>query len=389
MSSDKSHIAWMHGSYHARRALMNRFREKFQGCETFSCDSDVTYEFLAVELQETGCFAEQKLVIINAMPKFKNSNKATHIKKFKEVLEGLDDNIFVIFNGIDPKKEKSLFDHVKKLGGKVYEFPDTLDKNAAPKWVKDQLEKRGYKIDFEVAEAIVETCGHDAAVNGIGADQLEMVIQKLAAYQGGRKQITLESVEATASSVENFIIWDLLNAIDAKDYERCINMISKAYLVDNNVPVAVSQMLSTLYWKFRLLWLLKDRAANEDMTAAAKTALQMPKLKGSGSGYSRKMEKQINQSGDNAGQPAQQWSKFVVQQAIEGAYGRQPSLSLYNRRDLYRIVRSLQTALICLRSISSESEALLIADTVFMTACNTAEDQQIRSIMRTFEEATV
>jgi len=390
MDENNRHIAWIHGSYHGRRVHMSALHKKFSGIDCFVSDNDISFEYLMTELQGTGCFDDKKFVVINDMPNFKDSNKQKYLKQFKKVLEELNEDIFVVINGISPKKERSLFNHVEKLGGKIKEFKETVDSRNAAKWVIDKLESKGYKIEENLSDAIVEANGFDSTLNAIGIDMLEMAVHRVINYQGNTKKISMDTIEATAAHHENFVIWDLLNAVDKKDYERCLELVSKSYQANGNVTSSIVQIMNMMLWKFRLLWFLKDKiAVTNDYTESAKAAILMKKLKGSGSGMSRTMEFDIVQTGDNKGQPALQWNKNCVREAIEGRYGGTPSIDIYSRRELYQIICAIQAALISIREITSENDAMLLVDTIFMTICKKGDYSKIRSIIKSFEEAKV
>lgn len=390
MSNDKKkvQVAWLAGGYHRRRAMLSQIKAKFAGAEMFVCDNSVSFEYLITQLRTMGCFDENKIVIINEMPIFKDSNRKKYIEAFKKSLSDLDEGIFVVFNGISPTKEKALFGHVKEIG-RVYENPDTIDKKEAPRYISDLFQKSGYSIDYSAAEALIETCGYDRSVGGIGADMLEMSVQKIARYLGNEKKVTLETVEVTMFRHENFIVWDILNAIDDKNYERCITLLSKVRLLDDNVIQGITQLMNTILWRFRLLLFLKDSlAAIKDSNKVTEAALSMRKLKRADDriGFSAVYVPEVYATGENEGKPQTLWTKNVIDGALNGFYGRQAAVSLYSRRDIYRIVRAVQNAILHLRGLQSESSAYLLADTVFMVACNVADDQQIKVIMDSFEK---
>lgn len=389
MSDTKPRIAWLSGSYFARRQMMAKIREKFAGHDIFVCDQSCTVEYLLSQMQSTGCFSEKRLVIINEMPVFRDSNRSKYIKQMKEVLESLDEDLFVVFNGIS-SKEKTLYSVAEKIG-KVYNYPDVIDRKAAPQWTMDLLRKHGYSIDYNIANALIENCGFDSSLNGIGVDMMEMAINRLVlCMPKDKKQVELEDVELSVFEHQNFIVWDILNAIDGQDYDRCINMMHKVKLLDNNIIQAITSVMHTLLWKFRLLLFLKDALAiDKDVSKAANGALTIRRLRREGVGDSAVMVSDMFKTGESAGQPQTAWNRMSVQQAVEGMYGRQPTISLYTRRDIYRINRAIQNAILHLRTTQNEGEAFLLADIVFMTACKTVDDKNIHKMMNAFEKAQI
>ena len=389
MSETKPRIAWLSGSYFGRRQMMTKIRQKFAAHDVFVADQSCTVEYLMNQMQSTGCFSEKKLVIVNEMPQFKDSNRAKYIKQLKEVLESLDEDIFVVFNGIS-SKEKTLLGVAEKIG-KVYNYPDVIDRKAAPQWTMDFLRKLGYAIDFNTSNALIDNCGFDSSVNGVGVDMMEMAVSRLIlCMPPNKKTVEMDDVELSVFEHQNFIVWDILNAIDAQDYDRCINMMHKVKLLDNDVVQAVTSVMHTLLWKFRLLLFLKDALNfDKDISKAANAALSLRKLRREGVGDKAKMVSDMFKTGESAGQPQTAWNRMSIQQAIEGMYGRQPTISLYTRRDIYRINRAIQHAILHLRTTRSEGEAFLLADIVFMTACKTVDDKNLHKIMNAFEKAQI
>ena len=386
MSENKSHVAWLSGGYHARRAMLAKIREKLAGYDTFESDENVSFEYLMTKIQGTGCFSEKQLVIIHHMPMFKDSNKQKYMKLLKEAVERLDPDIYVVFNGIE--KEKSLFAVVQKVG-KVFESPDRLDRKEASPWVIEMLRKRGFSIDFSIADALVENCGFDASINAIGVDMLHMAIERLiACSRAGKGQISMEDFEVSVFEHQNFVIWDMLNAVEAKDYQKCLNVLGKIRMLDSNVPQAVASVMNTLLWRFRLLIFLKDRMVNDkDQSSVANSALSIRKLKRTGVGDHAAMSSEPFKTGEMAGQPQTCWNKMAVQSALSGMYGRTAAIEIFSRRDIYRIMRAILHAISNLRTVTSEGEALLLADTVFMTACKVGDDKEIKQIMNAVEKA--
>lgn len=390
MSEEKKKVqsAWLFGGYHRRRSMLSQIKKKFEGAELFVCDSSVSFEFFMSHIQSTGCFDDHKLVIINEMPFFKDSSRTKNIKALKESLSSLDESIFVVFNGISPTKEKALFSHVQSIG-KIYEYFDLIDRKEAPRWVIDQFLKKGYSIEHSSAEVMVDTCGHDRNLNGVGADLLEMAIEKVVKYLGDDKKVTLEAIEANIFSHESFIIWDVLKAVDEKNYEKCVSLLSKVNLLDDNVIQAITQMMNTLLWRFRLLLMLKDSLAHlKEYQKVVDAALSIHKTKkiGDRTGISASYEVETYATGENIGKPQSVWTRGVIDGALSGFYGKEAAVNLYSRRDIYRIIRAIQNAVLHLRGCRSESLAYLLADTVFMVVCNAIDDQNLKVIISSFEK---
>jgi len=384
---NKPQVAWLSGGYHSRRARLRSIRERFEGFEQAEIDGEMSVGYLIQKLRDGGCFDPKRLIIVHAMPQFKGVKKK-NVDDIIKVMSRMNDDCFVVFNGLDKTKDKALFEFSQK-NGKVYDFETKFERKQAEFYIEDRLEAMGMKAEAGVSEMIIENCAYDAAVGGLGADQLEMAMRRLILYVAPEKNVRVVDVEATMYSFDNFVIWDLVNALDVRDYGRCMRMLSQAHLVDPNIPAAITQMMTTLLWRYRLILLLRESVSNgASQQEAMLHAAEVYKLTKTGIGLSAKMTSELYKTGDKRGQPQSVWTYNVVRNCCEGMYGRTSSLELWNRRDIYRLIIVLQEAMALLRG-TSENESLMIADMVFMKACNLLPDKQIEQVMKAFERTKI
>lgn len=391
---EKNRIAWLSGGYLYRRSMSNNIRKKFISHEIFISDCFTNPDFLLSQMQSIGVFSEKKLVIIKDVPEFQDSNKKKRfLDKLKKIFADLDDNIFVLINGIDKDKEKAFFNVFSSApNSKHYEFDLKLSSQEAPHWLKARAQTMGYFLDFDAATAIAENGGYDKELNGINADKIEMALHRMILYAAPKKELTVQDAQAIMFEFDKFIIWDLTNAINAKDYDKCIEMSCKFHILDENIRSAVMQMFSTMLWRYRLILFLKDgmtilKNDSEARDKVFQQAASMRKFTSEGSGLSSKMTVDTVKTGDNAGQPSSLWNTQSIQSYLDGMYGREPVINKYSRRDVYRIILSIQESMIILRSSSiSDEDAMLVAQLFFATACNKMEDKYIRSIRNSMLE---
>tara|TARA_B100000614_G_scaffold262915_1_gene301184 strand:- start:11458 stop:12627 length:1170 start_codon:yes stop_codon:yes gene_type:complete len=383
----KPQVAWLSGGYHSRRARLRSIRERFNGFEQAEIDGEMSVGYLIQKLRDGGCFDPKRLIIVHAMPQFKGVKKK-NVDDIIKALSRMNDDCFVVFNGLDKIKDKALFEFSQK-NGKVYDFETKFERKQAEFYIEDRLESMGMKAESGVAEMLIENCAYDAAVGGLGADQLEMALQRLILYVAPEKQVRVVDVEATMYSFDNFVIWDLVNALDVRDYGRCMKMLSQAHLVDPNIPAAVTQMMTTLLWRYRLILLLRESVSNgASQQEAIQHATEVYKLTKTGTGLSARMTSEPYKTGDKAGEPQSVWTHNVARNCCEGMYGKTASLDLWSRRDIYRLILVLQEAMALLRG-TSENESLMIADMVFMKACNLLPDKQVEQVIKAFERTKI
>lgn len=382
----KNKIAWLSGSYLARRHTEQLMRVKFKDYGLFICSSETIFDNLMIALQTNGVFETKRLVIIRELPFFlDDGKKKKSLDKLKKVLSSLDESIFVIFNGIEKTKEKALFTHVSSLG-KEYAYEDRIDARDAPYWIIERCKLAGYKIEIGEASAIAESCGYDPALQSLGTDILDMSLKRLYLYLGDKKEITITDIYATSFIHEKFIVWDLANAFDVKDYDKCLSLLHSMTALDDNLRSAAIGSLSGLLWRYRLILFLKERLTNcKDMADIRGTvvadALQMRKLSQSGFGDQIKMTPDTYEKGDNAGKTIPAWGAGVISMYLDGSYGRGSPVDAISRKDAYRIIRCLQDILLALRSSDiSDGDIHFLLNVLFMTACGNLDDNNLQTI---------
>lgn len=384
----KTKAIWLSGGYLARKAMSDNIRKKFEDQDLVEIDSECHPEWALAQFQTKTVFAEKRLVVFREFPNIGDSNKKrTFLNKLKKVLSEIDDTTFVLFNGIDKDKEKALFTVFSDVpNNKLYEYDLKLSPSEAPHWLKNRAQKLGYDLPFEAATALAENGGFDKDIGGINVDRLELAMQRLMLYAGERKELTKDDVSAIMFEFDNFVIWDLTNALDARDYEKCVSLSNKFYILDENMRSAVMQMMSTMLWRYRLMLFLKDRqSCTKDSVDSHdivfKQASEMRKLSTEGSGLSVRMVPDVVKTGDNAGQTASLWNSQTIQMYLNGMYGRDPILNKYSRRDIYRGFVAIQETLTILRTTDiTDEDALLLANLFFGLVCNQIDDTYSKRI---------
>lgn len=384
----KTRAVWLSGGYLARKSMNDNIRKKFEGHDLVEIDSECHPDWALVQLQTKTIFAEKKLVVFREIPNVGDSNKKrTFLNRLKKILAEMDETIFVMFNGIDKDKEKALFTIFSEVpNNKLYEYDLKLTANEGPHWLKNRAQQLGYELPFDAAAALSENGGFDSEIGGISVDRLELAMQRLVLYAGVRKELTKDDVSAIMFEFDNFVIWDLTNALDAKDYDKCVSLSNKFYILDENMRSAVMQMMSTMLWRYRLMLFLKDRQSCtkdslDSRDIVFKEASAMRKLSTEGSGLAIRMVPDVVKTGENAGQPACLWTSQTIQMYLDGMYGREPILNKYSRRDIYRGIVAIQDTLTILRTTNiTDEDALLLANLFFGLVCNKMDDTHNKRI---------
>lgn len=380
MSGKKVNVAWISGAYYQAKPVLDKIKEKVQGAETFVCSSTTPFNLLYEAMKSNFCFGSNRFILINELPEMTDSEK----KKFKALLENVSEDILITFFMLDPSSEKSIYTIVEKVG-RVYDFLSTVALYDAKGWVDKRCEELGIKLEDNAKTAMIENCGLNEK-RLIDLDILNMALEKLTLFAPGKKLYDLNDVITTSSYYDNFIIWDILNACNEKDYEKCLNLFEKCILSRAGPKDALNEIINILVWKYRMLIFLKEGMATKrkngtpDIDLIIAEASAMRKITYKGQGFAAETKIDPIQTGDNQGKPSVAWGVKLIRDAIFGEFGRKPALEFYNRKELYLIMKCLEDCLILIRSCQSENEANLIADIIFMTICSAGDSKVPKSL---------
>jgi len=370
MSEKKKNVAWVSGAYYLCKSVLDKIKEKVKTSDIFICDSTTEFAYLLNSLTTNQCFSSNRFVLVQGLPAMTESEK----KKLKAIIENLSEDILLVFCMIDPSEEKAIFNSVEKVG-KIFHFDQYVAFADARSWLDKRISELQIDLEEKAKEAIIENCGYNDK-REINTDILNSSLIKLILNSPGKKIYEISDVVITSSYYDSFIVWDLLNACDEKDYDKCLNIFSKCVLSSKNSIEAMNKVINTLLWKYRLLIFLKEKIANKaDTQLINSMASSIRKISYNGTGFNAKTRIDSVQTGENKGSPVCTWNSGIVFKAMSGQYGRKSSVELYSRKELYVIVKCLENCLILTRSCTSESEAMLIADIIFMTISSFVDEK--------------
>jgi hypothetical protein len=182
----------------------------------------------------------------------------------------------------------------------------------------------------------------------------------------------MDDIVINAVNTEEFVQWRIFDAIDAKNFEQCEEQFAKFVENEGNMQRAVDKLYSMSIPRYRLLFFLKEGLAKKiPKDALAREAMALQK--------SAKNEK----TGEEERVPA--YSEFAINGALYGAYGREPTVELYTRKSLARIMDCLLEGMSEVRTRGNDPSVLILADVLFLAACSTTDDT-ILSNLRKMDE---
>jgi len=357
-------VVWLSGNNTECQEIIDNIKQFLKTFEYYSYGSDVTIEFLEQELTSFSCFEEEeKLVILTDFPISKEKNKAGTLKKLKKILETLPENCNVVFNNFNTDN-KSFISFIKKIG-KVYIFDKYVDKNNAIKCITEYVRKKNKSIDTESINIIIDSVSTTGDKN-IEIDKIFNNLIKILSYIGNRQKINKQDILSVCDHSNDFIIWELFNYLDKKNYKGCLSILQKIENKEKNFNEAISQMFRTINWRYKLLLFVKESKAkkysNEQIISEAS---KLYKFKQSGLNYNIICEPEINKDGSKR----KAYTEKMINQALEGNYYSSPLISYYKRQDLYYIVRAIGQVFLKIRTGCSVLDIKTTIKSIFKMIC--------------------
>ena len=368
-------VVWLSGNNTECQKIIDSIKQFLKTFEYYSYGNDVTIEFLEQELTSFSCFEEEeKLIVLTDFPISKGKNKTEILKKLKKILETLPENCNVIFNNFKTDS-KSFISFIKKIG-KIYTFDKYVDKNNAIKCITEYVGKKDKSIDTEAINIIIDSISVTGDKN-IDIDKIFNNLTKILSYIGSRQKINKQDVLNVCDRSDDFIIWELFNYLDKKNYKGCLSILQKIENNEKNFNETISQIFRTINWRYKLLLFIKEAKAkkysNEQIILEAS---KLYKFKQSGSSYNITYEIEINKDGSKR----KDYTEKMITQALEGNYYSSPLISYYKRQDLFYILRSIAQVFLKIRTGCSDLDIKTTVISIFKMICHVDSENNLSNI---------
>lgn len=211
-------------------------------------DGEVTGLEIVLEAASTlPVFADKRLVVVKNAPWFgsgKNKGEAFQQEAESLLLEYLDDpspsTCLVFFTQGNADKRRKAFKTLAKRG--VAWESQVLVGQPLARFIKEWLLANGKRIPTGTLGIILERHQGDLAL-------LVRELEKLTAYLGDKKEIHREDVEAVMVFPEQNSIFELTDAVAAKEKDRALRLLQKM-LQAGEAPLYILTMLA---YQFRLI----------------------------------------------------------------------------------------------------------------------------------------
>lgn len=187
-----------------------------------------------VGLASTFPFGSEKKLII-----FKQSEKPRDKKEFTSYVKTPAEftTIICIHDGTISSTTSEPYKTLSNQGY-LYEAKELKGKNLID-WLLNTAEKNGKILSYENAQVLTD-------ISGENRNTLEAQLEKIFLYIGDSKEITIESIRGLSTSLKQYTIFDLQNAIGKKSKSQALKVVNNL-LKNGMVPIQIIAMLNKYF----------------------------------------------------------------------------------------------------------------------------------------------
>ncbi len=157
-------------------------------------------------------------------------------------------------------QDKDRFDRIRETLGEFCGIVELarVDENDGIRWVVEQGQKEGVKVDPDAARELIDALGADMMM---ASQELE----KLTLYVGEKKHITLGDVETMVLAAKQRSLYELTDAISAKDKPRALGVLDALLSAGEGDDAAIGH-LYMLARAFRQMLVILEKNVRDSRT---------------------------------------------------------------------------------------------------------------------------
>lgn len=200
--------------------------------------------------------SEKKLIIVKQAEKLKDKKEKKEIISYFESPADFTVLVFIQEGTItNPTTEP-----YKTLAAQGYLFEaKELKGKSLIEWLISTVEKNGKIISYENAQLLTD-------ISGENRNTLESQLEKIFIYVGDNKEITIDSIRGLSTSLKQYTIFDLQNAIGKKNKSAALKVLFN--LLKNGMePTQIIAMLNKYFTSLARLNELTTSNTNEFQVA--------------------------------------------------------------------------------------------------------------------------
>jgi DNA polymerase-3 subunit delta len=150
-------------------------------------------------------------------------------------------------------QDKDRYERIRETLGEhcqVIEFA-RVDEGEATKWIAESAAADGVKVDPDAAHEMVDSLGGDMMM-------ISNELEKLILYVGEKKRVTLGDVETMVLAAKQRTLYELTDAISAKDRTRALEVLDAVLSTSDGEDAAIGH-LYMLAKTFRQMLVISER----------------------------------------------------------------------------------------------------------------------------------
>ncbi len=225
-------------------------------------DDDMNYSYYDgkdIPLQEINdisqtipFFSERRLIIIENSQLFKSA--AEYMEK---IIKNIPDSTYILFIENEINKKNRLYKLIQDMGY-VCEMKTQTERKISD-WLLRVFGKSKKKITKEAMAYFL-------ASTGLDMENISNEAEKLISYKGDDTEITLEDIKAVCMSQTVDRIFDMMNAIGAKDKDKAIRLYGDLLSL-KEAPLKILALLSRHFAILLAIKELKEERYSNDTMA--------------------------------------------------------------------------------------------------------------------------
>lgn len=200
--------------------------------------------------------SEKKLIIVKQAEKLKDKKEKKEIVNYFQSPTEFTVLLFIHEGTIsNPTSEP-----YKSLANEGYLFEaKELKGKSLTDWLISTAEKKGKTISYDNAQLLTD-------ISGENRNTLESQLEKIFIYVGDSKEITIETIRGLSTSLKQYTIFDLQNAIGKKNKSAALK-VAFNLLKNGMEPIQIIAMLNKYFTSLARLNELSSNNTNEFQVA--------------------------------------------------------------------------------------------------------------------------
>lgn len=362
--NNNAKICWLSGSFFNRKKILEKIKESIINPDIYVFDEHSAEEISDQILGNT-LFSNNRIVILKDIPNF-SANSTKSNEKWINIFDNIPDDCIVVVNGVESKSKQKIYAHIQKIG-KIFDFPQYLEYRDATSYCREEFEKLGKLVEDSDLEYIVNNIGLEYG-KGYDIDKIISETLKIVSYIGNRKKnIEHVDIEKCVTKNSNFIIWEMLDIIETKNYYKCQKILKNSCEV-LGIREAINSIIPMLNRKFRLLLMIKEQLIKGiNKKEIINNIKKIHKFKEENNIFSPEKDKDEMEKFI--------FSDYEINKAINTS-------DKYNRTEIFKSSEILKDCYLKLRYIYEEEELLILIDNFLLYICGIENDNNLKNLRR-------